>query len=113
MNSLPSNGFNRETNPDFDTMNTTYVEMLDQFEADIDLLRRAARRRRKALRRQTRREAVATLAVYGKPAMVMLGTTLFMTGIAMLMAGQPATAMDMFNLALTAWSGAFSVPSQP
>ncbi|MFC9817404.1 hypothetical protein ACFVJM_35740 [Streptomyces virginiae] len=91
-----------------DTMNATYPEILDQAEADIALLQRAVKLRRKALRRQTRRQALHRVAAYRRPALIMLGAAFFIVGVLMLMTGQP-NALDMFDRAMTAWNAAFVV----
>ncbi|MER5774809.1 hypothetical protein ABT144_11020 [Streptomyces sp. NPDC002039] len=135
MNSSPSNSFNHDGNAeinaaytdemlntakpeitvmpraasgDLDTMNAGYTEILDKAEADIALLQRAVKRRRKALRRQTRRQTLDRVAAYRSPALIMLGVAFFIVGVLMLMTGQP-NALDMFDRAMTAWSAAFVV----
>ncbi|MFD5619543.1 hypothetical protein [Streptomyces yangpuensis] len=91
-----------------DAMNATYAEILDKAEADIALLQRSVNRRRKALRRQTRRQALDRVAAYRRPALMVLGAAFTIVGVLMLMTGQP-NALDMFDRAVTAWSAAFVV----
>ncbi|MER6201733.1 hypothetical protein ABT234_30735 [Streptomyces sp. NPDC001586] len=91
-----------------DAMNATYAEMLEKAEADIVLLQRAVKRRRKALRRHTRRRAVNRVAAYRRPALIMLGVSFFIVGVIMLVTGHP-NAMDMFDRAMTAWSAALVI----
>ncbi|MFD7915171.1 hypothetical protein ACFV30_31375 [Streptomyces sp. NPDC059752] len=93
---------------DLDAMNDTYAEMLDKAEADIALLQRAVKRRRKALRRHKRRQIAARATVYRRPALIMLGISFFTIGVIMLVTGQP-NAMDMFDRAMTAWNAAFVI----
>ncbi|GHD82112.1 hypothetical protein ACWCY1_10380 [Streptomyces goshikiensis] len=92
-----------------DGMNTTYAEMLDDIEAEIALLQGSVKRRRRALRRQARRQAMDRVALYRRSALVMLGVSFFVVGVVMLLTGQPH-ALDMFDRAMTAWATAFAVP---
>ncbi|MFD8634947.1 MULTISPECIES: hypothetical protein [unclassified Streptomyces] len=135
MNSLPSNSFDNDGSSEIyevysevlneleavatpvppavsdavDAMNTTYTQMLDEIEAEIALLQRNVKRRRRALRRQVRRRAVDRVAVYRRPALIMLGVSFFVVGVIMLITGQPH-ALDMFDRAMTAWATAFATP---
>ncbi|MFJ3176468.1 hypothetical protein ACIPJK_37710 [Streptomyces roseus] len=123
MNSSTSNGFDHDGTagtgamcvplPEgLDAMNATYAEMLDRAEADIALLQRAVKRRRKALRGHDRRRALARAAVYRRPALIAFGLSFFVVGVIMLSTDQPH-AMDMFDRAMTAWSAALAVRPRP
>ncbi|MEW2417519.1 hypothetical protein AB0953_27890 [Streptomyces sp. NPDC046866] len=133
MNSLPSNSSNNDGSSEIDevyaemlnqleaapaplavsgaldAMNTTYAEMLDEIEAEIALLQRSVKRHRRALRRQALRRAGDRVAMYRRPALMMLGLSFFIVGVIMLITGQPH-ALDMFDRAMTAWATAFAAP---
>ncbi|MGW6875866.1 hypothetical protein ACWGHA_26405 [Streptomyces xanthophaeus] len=112
MSSTPSTSSASDGTGPLDAFQATYEEMLDKAAADIELLRRAVRRRQKALRRQNRRKAVARAATYGRPAMTVLGILFFSVGVVMLTTGHTADGIDMIDRALMAWSIVFGLPAR-
>ncbi|MDT3395247.1 hypothetical protein RKE29_01040 [Streptomyces sp. B1866] len=94
-------------------INATFDGLITDAEQELARQRRRVRQMRRQRRRETCQQMPLLVRAHSRAVLFGSGTTAFFTGLAFLCFGNHGVAIELFKVAVAAWTAGVALPARP